>query len=90
MSYGKICHSPETISQIDVKRLYENLKALLKHFSLSPKSSEMLHETLNMFEMNDNHLLNWGSTRMTAFLDARIQVSNIMVPFLNTVISGSI
>ena len=70
--------------------LYENLKALLKHFCQSPKSIEMLHEALNMLEMNNIHLLNWGSTRMAAFLDACIQVSNIIVPFLDTVIFGSI
>ena len=46
MSYGtirRLCTS-ETISQIDAKGLYENLKALLKHFSPSPKSSKMIHE----------------------------------------------
>ena len=57
----------ETMSQIDAKRLYNNLKALLKHFSQSPKSSEMLYEALNMLEMNDIHLLNWGSTLMMVF-----------------------
>ena len=38
----------QTMSQIGAKGLYENLKALLKHFSQSSKSSEMLHEALNM------------------------------------------
>ena len=92
MSYGTIrclCTS-ETMSQIDAKGLYENLKALLKHFSQSPKRSEMLREAVNMLEMNDIHLLNWGPTRMAGFLDAYIQASNIIVPFLDTVISGSI
>ena len=42
----------------------------------------MLHEALNMLEMNDIHLLNWGSTRIAGFLDACIQASNIIVPFL--------
>ena len=78
------------MNQIDAKGLYENLKALLKYFSLSPKGSEMLHEALNMLEMNDIHLLHWASTRMAGFLDACIQASNIIVPFLDTVISGSI
>ena len=50
----------------------------------------MLHEALNMLEMNDIHLLKWGSTRMAGFLDACIQAFNIIVPFLDTVISGSI
>ena len=80
----------QTMSQIGAKGLYENLKALLKHFSQSPKRSEMLHEAVNMLEMNDIHLLNWGPTRMAGFLDAYIQASNIIVPFLDTVISGSI
>ena len=60
MSYGTIrrLRIAETMSQIDAKELYENLKeALLKHFSQSPESSEMLHEALNMLEMNDIHLL---------------------------------
>ena len=80
----------ETMSQIDAKRLYNNLKALLKHFSQSPKSSEMLYEALNMLEMNDIHLLNWGSTLMVGFLDAYIRASNIIVPFFYKVISRSI
>ena len=92
MPYGtirRLCTS-ETMSQIDAKGLYENLKALLKHFSESPKSSDMLYEALNMLEMNDIHLLNWGSTRMAGFLDTCIQASKITVPFLDTVIPGSI
>ena len=50
----------------------------------------MLHKTLNMLEMNDIHFLNWGSTHVAGFLDPCIQASNIIVPFLDTVILGSI
>ena len=55
-------------------------------FSQSPK----IREALNMLEMNDIHLLNWGSPRMAGFLDLCMQASNIIAPFLDTVISGSI
>ena len=55
-------------------------------FSQSPK----IREPLNMLEMNDIHLLNWGSPRMAGFLDACMQASNIIILFLDTVISGSI
>ena len=50
----------------------------------------MLYEAINILEINDIHLLNCGSARMAGFLDASIQASNIILPFLDTVISGSI
>ena len=78
------------MSQGDAKALYENLGLMLKHFAKSPKSSEMLIRSLNLLEMHDVHLLNWGSTRMARFLKACLQASDIIVPFLDTVIDGNI
>ena len=78
------------MGQTDAKVLYENLRALLKHFANSPKSSEMLIKSLNLLEIHDIHLLNWGSKRMAGFLDGCIQASNILVPFLDTIIAGNI
>ena len=46
-------------------------------FSQSPK----IREPLNMLEMNDIHLLNWGSPRMAGFLDVCMQASNISKSF---------
>ena len=85
----RLCTS-ETMSQGDAKTLYENLRLMLKHFAKSPKSSEMLIRSLNLLEMHDIHLLNWGSTRMARFLKACLQASDIIVPFLDTVIGGNI
>ena len=82
--------TPKTMCQDDAKSLYENLRKLLKHFSKSPKSSKLLHQALKALEMNDIHLLNWGSTRMAGFLDACIEAFSILVPFLDTIISGNI
>ena len=78
------------MSQTDAIVLYENLRPLLKHFPNSPKSSEMLIKSFNLLEMHDVHLLNWGSARMAGSLDGCIQASNILVPFLDTIIAGNI
>ena len=80
----RLCTS-KTTCQDDAKSLYENLRKLLKHFSKSPKSSELLHQALTALEINDIHLLNWGSARMTGFLDACIKASSNLVPFLDTI-----
>ena len=66
------------------------MQASLQYMMSCPKSSEMLTNALDLLEMNDVHLLNWGSTRMAGFLDACIQASNIIVPFLDTLIVGKI
>ena len=84
-----LCTS-ETMSQTDARVLYENLRALLKHFGNSPKSSEMLIKSLHLLEMHDIHLLNWGSTRWAGFLDGCIQASGILVAFLDIIIAGNI
>ena len=52
---------------MDAKGLHENLQVLLKHSSQRPKSSKMLHETVNVLELIDFHHLNWGSIHMTYF-----------------------
>ena len=54
----------------DVVSLYSNLRKVLKHFSQSTKSTEMLNNALNAMEHHDIHMLVWGSTRMAGFLDA--------------------
>ena len=54
-SYGTIrrmCTS-ERSGQQDAKNLYENLRKLLKHFAMSPKSTELLNNALSAVEMND-------------------------------------
>ena len=57
---------------------------------MSPKSTELLNNTLNSLEQNDIHMLVWEGTRMAGFLDACKQSSAILVPFLNTLIAGKI
>ena len=74
----------------NAKSLFENLKALLKHFSQSNKSTGILNKSLAALEMNSIHILNWGSTRMAGFLDACLQASKIIVPLLDTIISAGI
>ena len=92
LSYGtirRLCTSV-SYSQEDAKKLYENLKAILRHFTMSPKSRKLLNNAPDALEMNNVHILNWGSTRMAGFLDACIQASSIIVPFLDTIVTGSI
>ena len=74
----------------NAKALYENLRALLKHFSSSPKSTDALNEALSALEMNNIQVLNWGSTRMSGFMDACVQSSKILVPLLDTIITMKI
>lgn len=85
----RLCTS-ENSCQDDAKMLYQNLRKVLLHFAMSPKSSGLLSDALAALEFNDIHLLNWGSTRMAGFLDACLQSSKIIVPFLDTVISAGI
>ena len=54
----KMCTSVNSI-QADATSLYDNLKALLKHFPMSPKSTEFLNNALNALELNSIHMLNW-------------------------------
>ena len=85
----RLCTSVH-MSQPDAKALYESLRSVLKHFSMSPKSSEFLNQALENLEMNDVHLLNWGSTRMAGFLDACIRASSIIVPFIDVMVNANI
>ena len=82
-SFGTIrclCTS-KTICQSDARALCENLRKVLKHFLKSPKSSEVLTEC---------HLMNWGGTRMAGFLDTCQRPSNIIIPFIDTLIAENI
>ena len=85
----RLCTS-KTMCQLDVQVLYENLRKVLKHFSKSSKSSELLTEALDALELNQVHLMNWGGTRMAGFLDACRIASNIIIPFIDTLIAGNI
>ena len=76
--------TPVNSSQADATSLYNNLKALLKHFAMSPKSTEFLNNALNALELNSVHMLNWGSKPMTGFMDTCVQASEILIPFLDT------
>ena len=77
-------------SQQDAVNLYDNLRALLKHFVCSAKSTELFNEACDVLEMNNVHILNWGSTRMAGFLDACVQSSHIIVPFLDALVNSKI
>lgn len=82
--------SSKTMCNQDVVDLYDNLKKLLGHFSQSPRSTEFLNEALNALNQYDVHMLVWGNTRMSGFLDGCSQASGIIVPFIDTLVSGKI
>ena len=50
----------------------------------------MLSNTLDALGMSNSHILNWGSPRMAGFTDAYSQPSQIIVPFLDTILAGDI
>ena len=73
----RLCTS-QTMCQSNAKSLYENLSALFKHFTKSLKSSEMLLQALNNLQQHKVHLINWGSTRMSGYLEACLVASDTM------------
>ena len=73
-----------------VTSFYNTLRSTLKHFVNSPKSTEILKEALATLERNEVHILNWGSTRICGFLDGCKRSSEILVPFLDTVVVANI
>ena len=79
-----------TMSDPDATALYNSLRTILKHFSKSAKSTELLNNALDALEQNNVHMLVWGGTRMAGFLDGCKQSSSILVPFLDTLIVGKI
>ena len=85
----RLCIS-ETMCNDDAKALYNNLRKLLKDFSMSNKSIDLLNKALSALVMNNVHILNWDSTRIAGFLDACIQASKIIVPFLDIIITPNI
>ena len=50
----------------------------------------MLNEALKALEMNSVHMMVWGGTRMAGFLDGCLQSSNVLVPLMDTLVSGGI
>ena len=86
-NYPKAMHVRKGMSSRCEKSLRESKKVFATIFN-EPKSSELLSNALATMEMHDVHLLNWGSTRMAGFLDACVQASKIMVPFLDTIVSN--
>ena len=57
---------------------------------MTSKSTKVLSNTLDALGMSNSHILNWGSTRMAGFTDAYSQASQIIVPFLDTIMTGDI
>ena len=69
---------------------YNCLRKIVKHFSMSPKSTQLLKNALNSFEQNNIHVLVWGGTRMAGFFEGCMQSSSIDILFLDTLIAGKI
>ena len=78
------------MSDPDAVALYTSLRKILKHFSMSPKSTDILNNALNVLEQHNIHMLVWGGTRMAGFINACKQASAILVPFRDTLIAGNI
>ena len=80
----------ETMCDDNIKKLYNALLKVLKHFSKSPKSTELLNDALTLLELNNVHMLVWAGTRMYGFLDGCRQCSDILIPFMDTLVTGNI
>lgn len=86
LASGTIPHMCTSVHhcQQDAVSLYENLSALLTHFTHSAKNMKILNAAYDILNRNIVHILNWECTRMAGFLDACVQSSGIIVPFLDT------
>ena len=53
LSYSTIQRLSTSVNylQEDAKKLYENLKAILRYFAMSPKSTELLNNALDALEI---------------------------------------
>ena len=49
-----------TMSDPDAVIIYNALRIVLKHFSMSAKSTELLNTALDALELNNIHMLMWG------------------------------
>ena len=85
----RLCTSVNSC-QIGDKSTYENLRSNLKHFANSSRSSKLLNNALKILDMNKKYLLYWGSTRMPGFLDTCIWASEMILSFLDTIVTCSI
>ena len=80
----------ETMCNENVTRLHNCLIKVLKHFSKSPKRKEILTKALLALELNNSHMLAWGSIRIGRFIDGCKHCSDILVPFKDTLVTGNI
>ena len=49
-----------------------------------------MNNALNALELNSVYMLHWGSTHMADFMYACVQASEILIPFLDTLVAGNI
>ena len=80
----------ETMCDDNIIKLYNALLKVLKHFSQSPKSTELLNNALTIMEMSPVHMLTWAGTRMGGFLDGCKKFSAILKSFMDTLVTGNI
>ena len=83
----RMCASDNS-SQENAKNLYDNLHSILRHFAMSPKSTKLLKNTLDALEMSNIHIWNWESTRMADFMEACSLALQIIVSFLDAIVTG--
>ena len=81
----------ETMCVETVKKLYEALKLVVKHFKSSGKSLELLNESMEVLEMSKGvHLMNWCATRMAHFLAACERFNVLLVPVYYTMYTANL
>ena len=63
----------------DLSEFIPTLKAILRHFQLSGKSTALLNEALEMMDMKTIHMMTYCPTRMSYLLTASTQIVNLLV-----------
>ena len=78
--------NPADMVESELTQLSVSLRAVLNHFAHSPKSTQLLQHALDALDMVQIKQLTWGGTRMCGFISACQRCSQILVPFLDTVV----
>ena len=69
----------KTMCVDEMVELYESMSPVVKHFSYSVKNRETLDCAMELLEMTPLHLLSWCGTRMAHFLDASLQINDMLL-----------
>ena len=79
----------KTINFPDLSEFIPTLKAILRHFQLSGKSTALLNEVLEMKDIKTNHMMTYCPTRMSYPLTTSTEIVNLLVPLCDALATAN-